>query len=64
MRALGARWDRRPRGLTLLFFRLCLQAGYENVKMSTSAWDTNLVATGGTYMSVNWQVAGGGAFAM
>ncbi|GMK54204.1 hypothetical protein CspeluHIS016_0107900 [Cutaneotrichosporon spelunceum] len=37
---------------------------YENVKISGSAWDTNMVTVGGKYMAVNWQVSGGGAFAI
>ncbi|CED83665.1 microtubule binding protein [Phaffia rhodozyma] len=37
---------------------------YENVKVSNSAWDTDLVAAGGAYISVNWNVSGGGAFAV
>lgn len=37
---------------------------YENAKISGSAWDTNLVSAGGKYLAVNWQVAGGGAFAV
>lgn len=37
---------------------------YENAKISGSAWDTDLITAGGKYMAVNWQVAGGGAFAI
>ncbi|WVO13585.1 hypothetical protein L204_101206 [Cryptococcus depauperatus] len=37
---------------------------YENVKISGSAWDTDLVSAGGKYLSVNWQASGGGAFAV
>jgi hypothetical protein len=33
---------------------------YENAKISGSAWDTDLVAAGGKYLAVNWQVSGGG----
>lgn len=33
---------------------------YENVKISGSAWDTDLVSAGGKYLAVNWQAAGGG----
>ncbi|WVR03213.1 hypothetical protein IAU60_000204 [Kwoniella sp. DSM 27419] len=40
------------------------KVSYENAKISGSAWDTDLVAAGGKYMSVNWQVNGGGAFAI
>ncbi|ODN75592.1 hypothetical protein L202_06711 [Cryptococcus amylolentus CBS 6039] len=38
------------------------KVNYENVKISGSAWDTDLVAAGGKYLSVNWQASGGGAF--
>ncbi|KAG1738554.1 hypothetical protein EDB19DRAFT_1895674 [Suillus lakei] len=38
--------------------------GYENVKVSGSAWDTNLVSASGRYISVNWNASGGGAFAI
>ncbi|GFZ44847.1 Coronin-like protein [Saitozyma sp. JCM 24511] len=37
---------------------------YENAKISGSAWDTDLVSAGGKYLAVNWQVSGGGAFAI
>ncbi|KDN41079.1 putative CRN1 [Tilletiaria anomala UBC 951] len=37
---------------------------YDNVKVSNNAWDTNLVAANGRYVSVNWQASGGGAFAV
>ncbi|WVO21286.1 uncharacterized protein IAS62_002593 [Cryptococcus decagattii] len=40
------------------------KVNYENVKISGSAWDTDLVAAGGKYLSVNWQASGGGAFAI
>ncbi|KAK1921449.1 microtubule binding protein [Papiliotrema laurentii] len=40
------------------------KTAYENAKISGSAWDTNLVTAGGKYIAVNWQVAGGGAFAI
>jgi hypothetical protein len=33
---------------------------YENVKISGSAWDTDVVSAGGKYVSVNWQASGGG----
>ncbi|KIR41183.1 deoxyuridine 5'-triphosphate nucleotidohydrolase [Cryptococcus deuterogattii 99/473] len=36
------------------------KVNYENVKISGSAWDTDLVAAGGKYLSVNWQASGGG----
>ncbi|GAA6000216.1 hypothetical protein JCM10207_007910 [Rhodosporidiobolus poonsookiae] len=35
---------------------------YENIKISASAFDTNLVAASAKYLSVNWQASGGGAF--
>ncbi|KAI0310412.1 microtubule binding protein [Amylostereum chailletii] len=38
--------------------------GIENVKVSGSAWDTNMIATSGKYISVNWNASGGGAFAI
>ncbi|KAF9784948.1 microtubule binding protein [Thelephora terrestris] len=36
----------------------------DNVKVSGSAWDTNLVAASGSYVSLNWSSSGGGAFAI
>ncbi|KAJ8583702.1 microtubule binding protein [Rhizopogon salebrosus TDB-379] len=38
--------------------------GYDNVKISSSAWDTNLVSASARYISVNWNASGGGAFAI
>ncbi|TFK48507.1 microtubule binding protein [Heliocybe sulcata] len=38
--------------------------GIENVKVSNSAWDTNLIAASGRYISINWNASGGGAFAI
>ncbi|KAG8876726.1 Coronin-like protein crn1 [Tulasnella sp. 331] len=38
--------------------------GLENVRISSSAWDTNLCGASGQYISVNYQVGGGGAFAI
>ncbi|TFY62268.1 hypothetical protein EVG20_g6764 [Dentipellis fragilis] len=38
--------------------------GYENVKVSNSAWDTNVIAASGKYISINWNASGGGAFAI
>jgi len=38
--------------------------GIENIKVSNSAWDTNLIACSGKYVSVNWNASGGGAFAI
>ncbi|KAL9939524.1 hypothetical protein V8E36_001341 [Tilletia maclaganii] len=40
------------------------EASYDNVKVSNNAWDTNMVAANGKYISVNWNVSGGGAFAV
>lgn len=36
----------------------------DNVKVTGSAWDTNLVAASGSYISLNWNSSGGGAFAI
>ncbi|KAI5116932.1 hypothetical protein M0805_005565 [Coniferiporia weirii] len=36
----------------------------DNIKLTSSAWDTNLVAASGSYISVNWNASGGGAFAI
>ncbi|KAF8521592.1 microtubule binding protein [Hysterangium stoloniferum] len=36
----------------------------DNVKLSGSAWDTNVVAVSASYVSVNWNASGGGAFAI
>ncbi|KAF8959637.1 microtubule binding protein [Flammula alnicola] len=36
----------------------------ENVKITNSAWDTNIVSASGQYLSVNWNASGGGAFAI
>ncbi|EPQ56212.1 DUF1900-domain-containing protein [Gloeophyllum trabeum ATCC 11539] len=38
--------------------------GIENVKVSNTAWDTNLISASGRYISVNWNASGGGAFAI
>ncbi|GAA5976809.1 hypothetical protein JCM10908_005638 [Rhodotorula pacifica] len=35
---------------------------YDNLKISASAWDTNLVSASEKYLAVNWQASGGGAF--
>ncbi|GAA5839059.1 hypothetical protein JCM5353_008719 [Sporobolomyces roseus] len=35
---------------------------YDNIKISASAFDTNLVSASSKYLSVNWQASGGGAF--
>lgn len=37
---------------------------YDNVKVSNNAWDTNLLNASGRYLSLNWNTAGGGAFAL
>lgn len=36
----------------------------ENLKVTNSAWDTNIVAASGQYLSINWSASGGGAFAI
>ena len=36
----------------------------ENVKVTNNAWDTNIVAASGQYLSINWNASGGGAFAI
>ncbi|KAJ6582118.1 microtubule binding protein [Mycena capillaripes] len=38
--------------------------GIENVKVTNSAWDTNVVAASAEYLSINWNASGGGAFAI
>ncbi|KAG5636791.1 hypothetical protein H0H81_006844 [Sphagnurus paluster] len=38
--------------------------GIENVKVTNSAWDTNIISASGQYLSVNWNASGGGAFAI
>jgi coronin-1B/1C/6 len=38
--------------------------GLENVKVTNSAWDTNIISASGQYISVNWNASGGGAFAI
>ncbi|GAA5855951.1 hypothetical protein JCM8547_000427 [Rhodosporidiobolus lusitaniae] len=35
---------------------------YDNIKISASAWDSNLVSASSKYLAVNWQASGGGAF--
>ncbi|PPR00247.1 hypothetical protein CVT24_005015 [Panaeolus cyanescens] len=36
----------------------------ENVKLTNSAWDTNIISASAEYVSVNWNSSGGGAFAI
>ncbi|THU94137.1 microtubule binding protein [Dendrothele bispora CBS 962.96] len=36
----------------------------ENVKVTNSAWDTNVISASGKYLSINWNASGGGAFAI
>ena len=44
---------------------LCLQEQcYDNLRISTNAWDSNLVKCSKDYISINWQAGGGGAFAV
>ncbi|RDX40215.1 WD40 repeat-like protein [Lentinus brumalis] len=38
--------------------------GYDNVKVTNSAWDTNVISASTRYVSLNWQSSGGGAFAI
>jgi coronin-1B/1C/6 len=38
--------------------------GLENVKVTNSAWDTNVVSSSAQYLSINWNASGGGAFAI
>ncbi|GBE89403.1 Coronin-like protein [Sparassis crispa] len=38
--------------------------GFDNVKTSNSAWDTNLIAASSRHISINWNASGGGAFAI
>ncbi|KAG7089706.1 hypothetical protein E1B28_011361 [Marasmius oreades] len=40
------------------------EAGIENVKVTNSAWDTNVISASGQYISLNWNASGGGAFAI
>ncbi|KAK4051796.1 Coronin-like protein crn1 [Microbotryomycetes sp. JL201] len=35
---------------------------YDNIKISASAWDTNLLSASAKYLAVNYQSSGGGAF--
>ncbi|BDD61003.1 Coronin-like protein crn1 [Monascus purpureus] len=37
---------------------------YDNLRVSTNAWDTNLVKVNPKYLAVNWEAGGGGAFAV
>ncbi|KAK0452822.1 uncharacterized protein EV420DRAFT_1558479 [Desarmillaria tabescens] len=38
--------------------------GFENVKVTGSAWDTNVISASAEYISINWNASGGGAFAI
>ncbi|KAI9507163.1 microtubule binding protein [Russula earlei] len=38
--------------------------GIDNLKVTSSAWDTNVISASGKYISVNWNASGGGAFAI
>ncbi|KAH8810396.1 microtubule binding protein [Flagelloscypha sp. PMI_526] len=40
------------------------EANIENIKVTNSAWDTNIVSASGSYIAVNWNASGGGAFAI
>ncbi|KAJ8468314.1 hypothetical protein ONZ51_g9720 [Trametes cubensis] len=35
--------------------------GYDNVKVTNSAWDTNIISASTRYISLNWNASGGGA---
>ncbi|KAK9469644.1 hypothetical protein V1512DRAFT_14611 [Lipomyces arxii] len=37
---------------------------YDNVRVTTNAWDSNLIKVNPLYLSVNWNASGGGAFAV
>lgn len=37
---------------------------YENLRVTSNAWDSNLIKTNGKFISVNWNSSGGGAFAV
>lgn len=37
---------------------------YENLRITSNAWDSNLIKCNGKYISVNWNSSGGGAFAV
>ncbi|EFQ99553.1 coronin-1C [Nannizzia gypsea CBS 118893] len=37
---------------------------YDSLRVSTNAWDTNLLKVNPEFISVNWETAGGGAFAV
>ncbi|KAI9861665.1 MAG: Coronin-like protein crn1 [Vezdaea acicularis] len=37
---------------------------YDGLRISTNAWDSNIVKANPTYLSVNWEASGGGAFAV
>jgi coronin-1B/1C/6 len=38
------------------------ESSYENVRVTNSAWDSNLVSCNSQFLAVNWQINGGGAF--
>lgn len=40
------------------------ELGYENIKVTNNAWDSNILKTNGRYISCNWKSSGGGAFAV
>jgi len=40
------------------------ECSLDNVKVSASAWDTNLISASASYISINWNASGGGAFAI
>ncbi|PIL27983.1 hypothetical protein GSI_09927 [Ganoderma sinense ZZ0214-1] len=38
--------------------------GFDNIKVTNSAWDTNVISASTRYVSLNWNSSGGGAFAV
>ncbi|KAF9365841.1 Coronin-like protein crn1 [Mortierella sp. NVP85] len=40
------------------------ELGYDNVKVSGNAWDSNLIKVNTKFFSLNWNSGGGGAFAV
>lgn len=37
---------------------------YDNIKVSSNAWDSNLIKANSKFISLNWNASGGGAFAV
>ncbi|KAG0261627.1 Coronin-like protein crn1 [Actinomortierella ambigua] len=40
------------------------ELSYDNVKLTSNAWDTNLIKVNPKFMALNWNSGGGGAFAV